>query len=298
MLIKVINTMPLLYNTPELSYMSDDYKQAIINKIHSISLSDFKLKYNKLNKQQQYFYDNAIDIINLLLDHQANIDQYTNEGISPFMLSILERKFVVLDTFVKKGYDLNSIIGPQKTLTLNFAIIEKDNLSSKYIIESGFNLSNKDQSGITPMYSAIIGENLNIIKLLVQKGVDINSDINSEGDKPISQACKFGKENIVKYLIENDANLNVRDNYGFSPVHDAVLYENILNLLISNGAKIDYNNYDLETPLHLASKYNKIKSCEFLIKAGALQTKNINEKDINTDYVYSVSVMFQDAFFI
>lgn len=64
-----------------------------------------------------------------------------------------------------------------------------------------------------------------VIKLLIQKGANINSLTNKEWP-PIILASNKGHENAVKVLLENGANPNVIGDNGWSPLHFAAYYGN------------------------------------------------------------------------
>jgi ankyrin repeat protein len=53
---------------------------------------------------------------------------------------------------------------------------------------------------------------INIIKLLINKGIDINIK-NNDGLAGLYSACKNGHIDIVKLLIDKGADINKMDNY-------------------------------------------------------------------------------------
>jgi ankyrin repeat protein len=60
----------------------------------------------------------------------------------------------------------------------------------------------------------------------------------------------------VKYLIENNANINNKDDKNNTGLHIAVKNDdyNMVKLLINNNAKINVINNDKETPIDIAKK--------------------------------------------
>jgi ankyrin repeat protein len=81
---------------------------------------------------------------------------------------------------------------------------------------------------------------------------------------------------IVKFLIEKGADINIRDNKGNTLMHYSVLpYGNnplVIDLLLKKGMDVNGRNRDGETPLHTVST---MEGVELLIKKGA----DINAKD-------------------
>lgn len=81
----------------------------------------------------------------------------------------------------------------------------------------------------------------------------------------------------IKFLIEQGAEVNPKDNSSESPLHLAAALKNtnIADMLISHGAKINAQNQSGETPLRIATYWGNADMIEFLIEKGA----DINIKD-------------------
>ena len=95
------------------------------------------------------------------------------------------------------------------------------------------------------------------------------------GQTPLHYACIYGWNRLVSFLIEKKANVNARDNFGRTPLHEAVRIENsynalVLRALIDEG-KADVNLRDLDgkTALHLAVARPMTILVEILIDARA-----------------------------
>ena len=84
-------------------------------------------------------------------------------------------------------------------------------------------------------------------------------------------ACISGYYSIVELLIENGADVNVKDNHRWTPLHRAVLWEHIpiIKLLIIKGADVNAADNDGFTPLHIAAKWDHFESAKLLIDKGA-----------------------------
>ena len=63
---------------------------------------------------------------------------------------------------------------------------------------------------MTPIMSASIGGNLEIVRLLYESGANVNST-NSHGMTALMWASVFGNLKVVKYLLKNGADIHIRD---------------------------------------------------------------------------------------
>jgi ankyrin repeat protein len=72
-------------------------------------------------------------------------------------------------------------------------------------------------------------------------------------------------------LLENDANVRLRDNQGNTPLHKAVTFgrSDFAERLIERGLKIDATNKVGATALHYAVRSANLSMVNFLVERGA-----------------------------
>lgn len=132
-----------------------------------------------------------------------------------------------------------------------------------------------DDIGDAPLHLYLTSKhkNIEIIKYLIEFGADVNI-LNEDGDTPLHYASMEGHLEIVKYLIESGADVNILDKERDTPLHYASDNGNLdtVKYLIQHGAKINIQNEYDETPLHKASDNQHLKIVKFLLKNNA----NIN----------------------
>jgi uncharacterized protein len=98
------------------------------------------------------------------------------------------------------------------------AIKQKDIKAVCRIVATGIDLN--PDSGLHDVnkplaYAAAYG-NLEIVKLLVEAGADLNGRV-AFGDVALIKADENGNNDIVEYLIEQGANANIPNYYGVTP---------------------------------------------------------------------------------
>ncbi|CAH1797675.1 unnamed protein product [Owenia fusiformis] len=110
----------------------------------------------------------------------------------------------------------------------------------------------------TLIHVAIVQSNLEMVKLLVEYGVDLN-DQDESGETALSYAITSGNVDIVQFLIsevsETGIDVTSTDNNRNNPLH-LLSYckdpDNLVQTLINLGCDINAQNADGNTPLHCA----------------------------------------------
>lgn len=119
---------------------------------------------------------------------------------------------------------------------------------------------------------------LAILKVLFGKSNAVAIPYNSDKMTPLHFVSKNGYTEIVKFFIENNANVDVYDLKGRTPFSYAL--ENghleIFKLLIETGINFDVPDEDMRTSLSYASEKGYLEMVEILIEKGA----DINTADI------------------
>ena len=80
----------------------------------------------------------------------------------------------------------------------------------KLLIEKGADVNIKGYSDMTPIMSASIGGNLEIVRLLYESGANINAIEKTDMDA-LMFASQSGHFEMVKYLLKNGADIHIRD---------------------------------------------------------------------------------------
>ena len=86
------------------------------------------------------------------------------------------------------------------------------------------------------------------------------------------EAIRKGDLNIVKFCLQNGANINLKDmEANETPLHFAACYSKleIVKILLQNGADINLKNRAGSTPLHFAVLLGKLEEVKLLVQKGA-----------------------------
>ncbi|GAB5408240.1 MAG: hypothetical protein BalsKO_06050 [Balneolaceae bacterium] len=87
--------------------------------------------------------------------------------------------------------------------------------------------------------SAIIMDNLEVVKQHIDAGTDLNKKDPMSGSSPLITAATFGKTDIAKVLIDAGADLSVKNNDGSTALHSAAFFCRIEIVQMLIDAEVD-----------------------------------------------------------
>ena len=123
------------------------------------------------------------------------------------------------------------------------------------------------EDGFQPLGLACFFGHLEAADYLVAVGASINLPSNNElHATPLQSAVAGGHASIVKILLKNGAQPNVRERGGFTPLHIASANGDVesIQLLILAGADLHLRSNDDKLPLHLAEEKGHARAAEIL----------------------------------
>lgn len=128
----------------------------------------------------------------------------------------------------------------------------------------------------TPLMMAVVNGYLEMVKFLVENGADINYR-NFYGDSALDFALteyRDDSKEIAQFLIQNGADLSDVSLFDTIDGHDRV-YTEMMEILLENGVDIDYRNKKGKSILLYFAELRWLEHIDFLIKNGA----NVNLQD-------------------
>lgn len=166
------------------------------------------------------------------------------------------------------------------------AVENRDVDLTENLLEKKVNVSGKLSNGRTLLHMAVIPEtptNFHIVKLLLEKGADVNAIGGDFDSTPLHLAIisdpndKCPDPEIVKLLLEYGADANIKNKLGFRPLQVACAHQclEVIKLLLEYGADINMCTQDGSTLLHLATFFGNPNMAELLLNNGV----DVSSKD-------------------
>ncbi|MCK4441682.1 MAG: ankyrin repeat domain-containing protein, partial [Sulfurovaceae bacterium] len=159
----------------------------------------------------------------------------------------------------KKGIDLKEpiVIGQEyeledydETTILFYAIRNYASIEAiEILLEYGVDINEIDEDGLSAIDVAIKFKREDVVKLCIDRGMDINKTYRKSGINPIILASCFNNISMVELLLENGADINSGDISGMSAKDYArkLGQKKMLEFLDSKGTK--HNIYKEEVKI-------------------------------------------------
>ncbi|RMZ91406.1 hypothetical protein DV736_g1357, partial [Chaetothyriales sp. CBS 134916] len=153
---------------------------------------------------------------------------------------------------------------------LSWAALQGHEVVVKLLLEKGAELDSKDEYGETPLSWAALQGHEVVVKLLLEKGAELDSKSKS-GQTPLSWAAQGGHEAVVKLLLEKGAELDSKSKSGQTPLSRAAQggHEAVVKLLLEKGAELDSKDKSGQTPLSWAALQGHEVVVKLLLEKGA-----------------------------
>ena len=177
---------------------------------------------------------------------------------------------------IDSGIDVNEETLNFEGTALHIAAYKGYERIARVLILNGANIEAKRDSGLTPLHLATQQKNFNIIKLLLGHKAKINETSNKL-ETALHIAAREGYDDLAEFLIFHGAETDIKNKDGYTPLHFAMKYPKIVNLLLKHGAKLDETTNCQDTVLHLAV----LNGCEGVAEILLSRNASVNAKDIN-----------------
>ena len=228
--------------------------------------------------------DDNVNVVDCLLQNEANIvDLQDEDGETALFFAVRSKwtSFGILSSLVTKGANLNTSRNDKGTPLIE-ASSKNDEKQVNWLIEHGADVNLQDEDGDTALHFACRSHaSLEILSCLIENGASINACTNCKVT-PLMMAVENCRKDVVSFLIEHEANVDLQDEDGDTALHFACRSHaslEILSCLIENGASINACTNCKVTPLMMAVENCHKDVVSYLIEHGA----NVDLQDEDGD---------------
>ncbi|KAH1712588.1 hypothetical protein KXX40_005614 [Aspergillus fumigatus] len=204
----------------------------------------------------------------------------------PLVIAASNNRKAVVKVLLEKGADSNAR-RDDSTTSLHIAVMRGCSDIVSMLLIKGADTDLGDNTGTTPLHTAVWKKHCKITQLLLERGAAVGSrdsygrtaldiamthgsqrslslclkhaKINAQDCQPLHPAISLNKTAVVRWLLENGADINRKDSRGQTPLLYAMLeaHDHLVELLLLYDVDPDAERYDGLTPLKLASEINR-----------------------------------------
>ncbi|KRT84771.1 Ankyrin repeat-containing protein [Oryctes borbonicus] len=279
------NVTRMLLKTVDVNLMDKRHFTPLLAAIESANLNDTEV-----------CHTNRFDLIEVLLKHQAEVNFIPCGKYTPLELAIMYGRKDIVEMLLEYQVDVN--FSNWKHMRSLCKAIEMGNIEIiELLLRNGAEVNYMHLDDLTPLIYAIKVKDKDIIEMLIYYNADVNCR-NRYDKTPLCRAIEENSIDIVELLLRNGANVNYVNLDSFTPLIIAIIktkrntvpisldnntYINfpghitvstskkmqIIEVLLRNGADINYTDLNGMTPLTHAIKVRDIESIQILLKNNA-----------------------------
>jgi len=268
-----------------LSFLQDQCK----NEAEFVQARDKKNAqgYSALHLAARY---NRVKVVQLLIDNRAPINDIDfDDKNTPLLLAAKYNMSDVANLLLDLNADA-TLSNKYGTTALHFACRRGNLQLCERLIDTGVEINATDNQGTsaTPLHLAMLStgiqDSTEVVKLLINKGADVNAP-DSEGERPIHYAAAEDAGDFITLLAKGALKdfppdqrekeqlkfLNVTSTEKDTALHVAAQagYEETVKTLVSIGASVNARTDTNQTPLHLAAVGGQTKVVRYLVMNNA-----------------------------
>lgn len=227
-------------------------------------------------------------VVKFLLDNGVSADARSPNSSTALLQAVQSGKTNVIQLLIDRGANKECVQRDSYWTPLFEAVrSEKKNvvaqlLKNKVRVDArGYNLE-------TPLYTAAQLGNVDIIKMLIDHGANIEARLMQNGRTPLYEATSEGHMKAVELLLQEGANIECKCEDGLTPLLEASRrgHEAVVQLLLQQGANTEVRTEEGHTSLSQAVKEGHIAVVRTLLKHGA---------DVETPNSKNMTLLYQAA---
>ncbi|KAF3275196.1 hypothetical protein TWF970_006918 [Orbilia oligospora] len=232
----------------------------------------FRLLYEKSSGVRLPHYDDDGDYIIPPGGYNA-IDSKDHEGRTPLSHAVSNGNEAIVLALLERNVNVDSLDN-QKMTPLSHAV----KAGHEVVLEKSAIVDSPDQWGKTPLFYAVGAGHEAVVRLLLEKGVNINHVRPGMGTA-LHQAIGSKQEQMVRFLLENNIDSSIRNTFGNTALHRAAILgdEVIFKLVLDKSADVDPRGHNGSTPLSLAASEGHLKIFQQLLATGRVDADRKND---------------------
>ena len=235
-----------------------------------------------------------LDVLYTLIQAGADINDVDNDHNNALLMAAAyNENYQLIPQLLRAGFSLDyrNNVGENAfilaTKNRNLEVFQALMFNSRILFNNDNNyLNSSDIFGNTVLMHAIINDNVEIVKTLISKRVDINARTPEKITALICAVLKNSNPSIIDLLINAGADINAKDNNNNTIINYALRYsslELVQHIEKITNTKFDDSNYNeyMKDP----NNVHYVQAC-----LDHLWSSNPNKKEEHLPYIFSAAL--------
>ncbi|ELR02697.1 hypothetical protein VC83_08432 [Pseudogymnoascus destructans] len=187
------------------------------------------------------------DVVKTLLRNKAIASHIGTDGETPIYCAVDGGHGDICGDLIDAGADfISEVARPVMTPLGHAARLGRRNIV-KVLLARGAPVDGISDEN-TPLGSAAVEGHLDVCRDLIEAGANLNATYGPLSTSPVGFAAKFGYEEIAELLLSRGARVDINDSSGHPPIYVAVVTEHVkvCQLLLAFGADARFKTVDTE----------------------------------------------------
>ncbi|KAH3830343.1 ankyrin repeat domain-containing protein 7-like [Dreissena polymorpha] len=218
-------------------------------------------------------------VIAELLAHGADINIRDEQQRTPVHLAVVASRLSVVETLVRKGAEINARSSSGRSPLLEAVISERLDIA-RALVDLGADIDLQDIKGTSVLQHSCFRRqpNLDFIQFLLSKKCDVNIR-GISGCTPMMFVSQFQSIDVAKLLIAHGANINQKDAKGMTPVYFCTDHKtrrpDYLLYLIHQGADLNISVKQDRSLLDMAMTNSSLQTILTLLFCDVLREASV-----------------------
>ena len=196
-----------------------------------------------------------VERVRTLVKYKANVNARTYSGDTPLTLAARNKHDNVVHTLLSDSQCLVDAKGQDGYTALQYSCRYGHVDIARTLVNHKANINAKTDNGDTPLTLAARHEHDNVVHALLSDSQCLVDAKGQDGYTALHYSCRYGNVGLVRVLIKNKADVNVKANSGNTPLHVAAQYSQfqvIMALINTFNCDIDVKGQFGRSLLHSA----------------------------------------------
>ena len=206
------------------------------------------------------------NVVMLLVQHRANINARDALSQTPLHIGAIRGNAAMCKHLVDEGAQLDSREAQSKT-PLHLAC-EAGHYELAQMLLDFSNLSPTSMTFLTAFFAAVEHGHVRVAECFFSHGLKLQ-EIRKDSYKPITLAAKSGYLAMVELMIQQDCDIDARDENGWNALHFASHngHYHVIERLIASKASANATTSRKETPLLFAIRGGHFAAVDMLLRS-------------------------------